>query len=185
MQKLPALLKARFKTGRFKHTQGVVRTAIRLAARHGASVERCEKAAWLHDCAKSLDRDAMKAFLTRAKADSLERRLPPLWHAPVGAYLARHEFGIKDREILQAVRFHSTGAPRMTRLQKILFVADYTEPGRPDWPELKELRPLSLKDLDLAFLEVLRHKMIDLLQNRRPLHPRSVEAYHFELLSPR
>jgi predicted HD superfamily hydrolase involved in NAD metabolism len=181
--RLAELLRPRLKSGRFKHTQGVVRTAARLAKRHHLSVQRVETAAWLHDCAKAMEREDMKRYLGRAKADAQERRMPPLWHAPVGAYLAEHEYGVKDPEILRAIRVHSTGAPKMSKIQKALFVADYTEPGRPDWPELKELRPLSLKDLDRAFFEVLRHKIMDLLQNNRPLHKRSVDAYHFSLKS--
>jgi predicted HD superfamily hydrolase involved in NAD metabolism len=174
---LQDLLRQRLKSARFKHTQGVARTAARLAKRHGVSAKRAELAGWLHDCAKGLDKPAMQALLKRSGADAEERSMPGLWHAPVGAWLARHEYKVKDTEILKAVRWHSTGAPRMTPLQKVLFVADYTEPGRP-WPELKTLRPLSLKNLNAAFLEVLRYKIADLLESHRPLHPRSVAAYH-------
>jgi predicted HD superfamily hydrolase involved in NAD metabolism len=178
MKKLRLRLKAGLKSGRFKHTEGVVRTAAKLAKRHGVSVKRASLAAMLHDCAKGLSRPELKALLKRAKADPQERRMPPLWHAPVGALLARREHGVKDQEILKAIRYHSTGAPGMSKLQKLLFVADYIEPNRPAWPELKALRPLAMKDLDLAFLEVLNLKLTDLLEHKRPLHSRSVDAYH-------
>jgi predicted HD superfamily hydrolase involved in NAD metabolism len=183
MDSLAKLLKPQLKSGRFRHTQGVVRTAARLARRHKISVKRVEIASWLHDCAKGLDAGAMKSMRQGAKLDAFEMALPPLWHAPIGAYLAKKIYGVRDKEILQAIRFHSTGAPKMTPLQKALFVADYIEPGRPAWPELKPLRKLALKNLDLAFLEVLGHKMTDLLKHKRHLHPRSVSAYHFALKS--
>lgn len=181
MKKLRADLKTRLKDGRFRHTAGVVKTASRLALRHGVSEARAVKAAWLHDCGKALDRAALKKLLGVAGADAQERALPPLWHAPVGALLARKIYGIKDSEILNAIRFHSTGAPKMTRLQKLLFVADYIEPGRPNWPELPALRRLAMRDLNLAFLEVLRQKMTDMIAHRRILHTRSIDAYHFAL----
>jgi predicted HD superfamily hydrolase involved in NAD metabolism len=183
VEALPKLLKDRFKAGRFRHTQGVVRTALRLAKAHHVSVKKVATAAWLHDCGKALERSEMKGLLTLAKADEEERRNPPLWHAAVGAYLAQHEYGVSDREILKAIRYHSTGAPQMTPLQKILFVADYSEPGRPNWPELKLIRGLAPKNIDLAFFEVLRHKMMDLLQHGRAIHSRSVATYHDSLKS--
>jgi predicted HD superfamily hydrolase involved in NAD metabolism len=175
---LEALLRQRLKSARFEHTLGVVKTAVKLARLHGVPVKSAALAAWLHDCAKALERGQMKRLLTRAGADSRERAMPALWHACVGAWLARHEYGVKNRETLKAIRYHSTGAPGMGKLQKLLFVADYIEPGRGKWPELKKLRLLARKDLDAAYLNVLSHKIADLLAHHRPLHPRSVAAYH-------
>ncbi len=188
MSPLPAGLKAELKkalkAARWEHTKGVARQAGLLAARHGVDPDRAELAGLLHDCGKALEREKMRPLLTRAGVDAQERLMPGLWHAPVGAYLARRHYGIRDGEILRAVRFHSTGAPRQTPLQRILFVADYTEPGRP-WPEAKPLRALALKNLDQAYLEVLKLKLDDLIQRARPLHSRSVSAYHDALKSLR
>jgi predicted HD superfamily hydrolase involved in NAD metabolism len=181
MASLEALLRQRLKSSRFEHTRGVARMAVELAERHGVDPERAARAAWLHDCGKGLEREEQLKLLGRCGADAEEKGMPPLWHAPVGAWLAKKEYGEKDPEILRAIRFHSTGAPGLTSLQKLLFVADYIEPGRPDWAELKELRPLARKDLAAAFIEVLRCKMADLLEHKRPLHSRSVKAWHFEL----
>ncbi len=178
MGEIEELLKGHLKPARYLHTLGVVKTAEKLAKRHRVAVARCRTAALLHDCAKTLERESIQHLLKRSGADALECQAPGLWHAPVGAWLARRTFGVKDPEILAAIRNHSTGAPGMTPLQKILFVADYIEPGRPKWPELKTLRPLAMRDLDRAFFEVLRHKLMDLLQNGRKIHPRSLAAYH-------
>ena len=177
-------LKSALKVARFAHTKGVVKTADRLARKHGVDPARARLAAWLHDCGKALDREAMQPLLRRARLDVQERALPALWHAPVGALLALRDYGLKDAEILRAIRFHSTGAPDQTRLQKLLFVADYIEPGRPLWDELPALRRLALKDLDAAWGQVLKHKLLDLLQRQRPLHPRSLAAYHAAFSRP-
>jgi predicted HD superfamily hydrolase involved in NAD metabolism len=174
---LAARLKAELKPARWEHTRGVMRTAERLAERHGVDPERARLAALLHDCGKALEKGALKRRLKEAGADAQERSLPALWHAPVGAWRARHEFGCRDAEILGAVRFHSTGAPGQSPLQKLLFVADYIEPGRPAWPELPALRRLAREDLDAAWGQALKHKLMDLLGRERPLHPRSLAAY--------
>jgi predicted HD superfamily hydrolase involved in NAD metabolism len=175
---LAARLKAELKPARWEHTRGVLRTAERLARRHGVDPARARLAALLHDCGKALEREALKRHLKEAGADAQERALPALWHAPVGAWRARHVYGCRDGEILAAVRFHSTGAPGQSPLQKLLFVADYIEPGRPAWPELPALRSLARRDLGAAWGQVLKHKLTDLLGRERPLHPRSLAAYH-------
>ena len=175
---LEALLKTRLKAQRFKHTRGVAKTALKLAKLHGVAKAKAELAGWLHDCGKALERKQMKRLLTKSGADRDERSMPGLWHAPVGAWLARHEYQVKDSEVLRAIRFHSTGAPKMTKLQQVLFVADYIEPGRPRWPGLPALRRLAQKNLAAAYLGVLKAKISDLLASHRHLHPRSVAAYH-------
>jgi predicted HD superfamily hydrolase involved in NAD metabolism len=175
---LAARLKAVLKGARYAHTRGVVKTAKALALRHGVSPKRAAIAAWLHDCAKALDRDAMKRLLRHAGVDRDERALPALWHAPVGAYLARRDYGVGDAEILGAIRWHTTGFKGQTPLQKVVFVSDYIEPGRPRWPELPALRRLAGRDLDAAWAQVLKHKLLDLVGRGRPLHPRSLAAYN-------
>jgi predicted HD superfamily hydrolase involved in NAD metabolism len=175
---LQARLKKALKRARYEHTLGVVKTVEKLARQHGLPLARCRLAAWLHDCGKALDRDAMLPLLRKAGADKDERGLPALWHAPVGAWLARHEYGLVDGEALAAIRFHSTGAPKQSPLQMALFVADYIEPGRPAWAELPALRRLARQDLRAAWAQVLRHKLMDLLDRERPLHARSLAAYH-------
>jgi predicted HD superfamily hydrolase involved in NAD metabolism len=183
-KKLAARLKTALKKARFEHTQGVVEMATRLAGWHRLPVERLRLAAWLHDCGKALEREDMLPLLRKAKADRHERALPALWHAPVGAWLAEHHYGLKDREILAAIRYHSTGAPEQTRLQMALFVADYTEPGRPSWPELPAMRRLARTDLRAAWAQGVKHKLVDLLERERPLHPRSLAAYHSAFHDP-
>lgn len=171
-------LRVALKSARFEHTQGVVDTAIKLARWHKVPEARLRQAAWLHDCGKALDRAAMQRLLRKAKADKAEQAMPALWHAPVGAWLAQQHYGLKDPEALAAIRFHSTGAPGQTPLQMALFVADYIEPGRPDWAELPALRRLARKNLKAAWAQVLKHKLADLIDRERPLHPRSLAAYH-------
>jgi predicted HD superfamily hydrolase involved in NAD metabolism len=156
----------------------VAATAERLAKAHGLDPRRARLAGLLHDCGKAWERDRLKAKLKAAGADAEEAALPALWHAPVGAWRARHDYDCRDAELLLALRYHSTGAPGQSPLQQLLFVADYIEPGRPKWPELPALRRLARKDLAAAWGQVLKYKLLDLVARERPLHPRSLEAYH-------
>ncbi len=175
---LKARLKSVLKPARYAHTRGVAATARSLALRHGIAPERAALAGWLHDCAKALERDALQRLLGPAGADAGERAVPALWHAPVGALLARREYGVRDPEVLRAIRLHTTGGPDPDPLAKVLFVSDFIEPGRPRWPELPALRRLARRDLDAAYFEVLRLKLLDLVSKGRPLHPRGLAAYH-------
>ncbi|MCP6368247.1 bis(5'-nucleosyl)-tetraphosphatase (symmetrical) YqeK, partial [Klebsiella pneumoniae] len=79
-----------------------------------------------------------------------------LWHAPVGAFLVRNEVGITDKEVLDAIAYHTSGRPGMTLLEKIVYVADYIEPGR-RFPGVDEVRELAKKDLNAALIQSLKN----------------------------
>ena len=84
-----------------------------------------------------------------------EVRNPSLLHAKVGAYFAEHKYDVTDPAILSAIRFHTTGKPDMSLLEKILYVADYIEPRRDKAPNLPKLRRLAFEDLDEALYQIL------------------------------
>ena len=96
-------------------------------------------------------------------------------HAPLGAILAEREYGISDEEILSAIRFHTTGHAGMTKLEKIVALADMTEPGR-DFPGVDEIRAISKRDLDAAMRERLTRSMAHVEERGLVLHPRSMET---------
>ena len=162
---------------RYKHSSGVAATARRLAKQHGLDEALAEQTGWLHDCAKALPAAEAEKQLGVSGADKEERATPALWHAPLGAWMAKARFGFRHKGALKAIRFHSTGAPGQDKFGRLIFVADYIEPNRPAWPELPALRRLARRNLDAAFLEVVRQKLIDLLKRGKRLHPRSVLAW--------
>lgn len=174
---LQARLKKLLKSARYDHTRGVVGTAEALAEAHGLDARAARVAAWLHDSAKSLAPARQKRLAKQAGADPHELSQPSLWHAPASASLAQQQFGISDPAILQAIRFHTTGAPSLGPLAKVLYVADYSEPGR-RYSGTKKLRKLGLADLDAAYREVLHEKLSWVVHKRQALHPRTVEAYN-------
>ncbi len=147
-------LKETLKPSRYEHTLGVTYTAVCLAMRYGYDLGKAETAGLLHDCAKCFDNQTILA-----RCDELgipvtddERLAPGVLHAKLGAYMAREEYGVDDPEILDAIECHTTGKPNMGTLDKILYMADYIEPGRDKAENLTEMRRLAFIDLDKACL---------------------------------
>ena len=109
-------------------------------------------------------------------ADNAHHRPAPVWHWVCAAILARTEWGVEDEEILAAVACHTTGRPHMTRLDKILFLADMTSADR-SYPEVELLRRLELEDLDRAMVEALRMNIQWLEESGKPVDPVSRKAW--------
>lgn len=142
---------------RFEHTLGVEFTSAALAMRYGADIQSARTAGLLHDCAKCLTDKERVSLCKKSNIPmtELERANPFLLHAKVGAYLARKLYGVKDPDILNAIRNHTTGRPGMSLLEKIVFIADYMEPGRNHAPNLEEIRKMAFTDLDQTLLKIL------------------------------
>ncbi len=155
---------------RYAHVVRVARLADRLAQRHGENPARARLAGLLHDLARLHSADALVAECeARGLAiDGFERRNPIVLHARLGAELARERFGVDDEGVLDAIRRHTVGAPDMSRLDAIVYVADGLEPGR-DFPEREAMERLAFADLDRGLEAVLRSSL-------RYLRTRGLEA---------
>ena len=142
---------------RFEHTLGVEYTAAALAMCYGASVEDARLAWLLHDCAKCLTDEKRLSICKKndIPVTEIEMRNPFLLHAKVGAFLAKEKYGVGKQDILNAILYHTTGHENMSLLEKIIFVADYIEPGRKQAPNLLEIRKLAFQNLDNAMLQIL------------------------------
>ena len=105
--------------------------------------------------------------------------LPHLLHSKLGAFKAKNEYGIEDQEILDAVRYHTTGRANMTLLEKIIFVADYIEPGRDKAVNLSEIRQLAFVDLDRALLRILEDTLIYLEEGKEEIDPQTRKTYEY------
>ena len=168
-QSIKRILKEELKASRYEHTIGVAKTAFDLALAHGCDPQRAYLAGLLHDCGKAVrysDQIATAEELGVELTDVEKAKPGALAHAKIGAKLAHTRFGVSDEEIRSAIEFHTTGKPDMTLLEKIIFVADYIEPGReiPSDPPLSVIRLTALTDLDRAvYLEL--SNMIRYLKN--------------------
>lgn len=138
---------------RFEHSVGVSYTAAALAMVYDSSSDFIHKAlvaGLLHDNAKCLSDSDLYLYSQKAGIDitESEKNTPFLLHGKLGAYYARKDYGIEDEDILNAITWHTTGRPGMSLLEKIIFTADYIEPGRTKQKNLCELRKLAFCDLD-------------------------------------
>ncbi|NLJ64402.1 MAG: HD domain-containing protein [Christensenellaceae bacterium] len=153
-----AMLKPVLSQSRLKHTISVRKTAVDLAYRHDAPMLKTSVAAMLHDCAKCMTHSAMQKiardkFLTE---DGEVLSSPALLHGVVGAYIAKSSYGIRDKDILNAITYHTVGRPNMTDVELCVLLADSIEPLRPKYPGLEEIRILAKCDLKSAALASLR-----------------------------
>ena len=181
-QALEAALTAQVTGERLAHTYRVVETARRLGRRHGADEGQVAVAALMHDYAKPLApadllREAERLGLT---IDPVERAEPHLLHGPVAAGLLAERGLVTDPDVLQAIAAHTTGRAGMSLLEKILYVADYVEPGR-RFPGVEVIRAEAEQSLDRALLHALEDSLVYLVQQGWLIHPGSVHARNWLL----
>lgn len=172
------LVKPHLTKHRYQHTIGVLHTALKLAKRFGASEKKTELAAIFHDYAKFRNREEMRELITTIWDDkNIVDYGDELLHAPCGAYFVEKEIGITDEEILNAIRYHTTGRPNMTLLEKIIFLADYIEPGR-HFPGVDDVRELAEVDLDEAIILALQRTIAFLMKRKQLIYPLTVATYN-------
>ena len=164
---------------RVAHVAGVESTAVRLAARWGEDPDRAAVAGILHDITKAFKREKQLKLCEKygIMLDNAERENPALLHARTGAELARELFGVSDA-VYDAIRWHTTGKPDMTVLEKIIYLADYTEPTR-NFSGVEELRALCLEDLDRAMALGLKMSIEDLRERGKPIFHDTMDAYNW------
>lgn len=180
-ENLTMLIKNRLPAGRFLHTLGVVESAQSLARKYGADAERARIAALLHDVAKPLSTEEIRRICEEGGDLVSEEELASekVLHARAGAIIAREEFGITDQEILDAIRYHTTGRPGMSLLEKIIFIADYIEPGRSKAPNLDRIRRESALDLNRSICMIARDTLQHLKETGAHIDPRSEETCEY------
>lgn len=160
---------------RFQHVQGVVQTADELARIHEVDPLRARVAAWLHDIAREWSREQLIDKATEYGIDAQYFAISELLHGHIAAVIGQREYGITDEELLDAVRFHTSARPKMSILEKLIFLADATEPGR-TYPEIEELREQTKKNLNAAMSLSLDQTLIYLIHKHQPIFPLTVEA---------
>ena len=143
---------------RFHHTLGVMYTCAALAMAHDCPIADAQLAGLLHDCAKCIPNKKKLKMCgeNRIPVTEFEKEHPFLLHAKLGAFVAKDKYGIRKKEILSAIAFHTTGKPDMSLLEKIVYIADYIEPGRDRAQNLPEIRKIAFQDLDECMYVILK-----------------------------
>lgn len=144
-------LEKMLKPERFRHSLGVAAMAVTMAGIFGEDAKKAYIAGLLHDCAKnlSLEENEIKCRDLDVMLDDYEKMHPPLMHAKIGAELVKTEFGIDDAQISEAIRWHTLGRADMSKLEKIIYVADMAERSR-NFPGVEEIRKVACENLDKA-----------------------------------
>ena len=166
---------------RFVHTLAVAGTAAFLAMCYGADIEKAEIAGLLHDCAKCLDVRKMQRLCEKAglEISPYERSSGSLLHSKAGSVLAAEKYGVTDPDLLNAIRYHTTGRPGMSLLEKIIFVADYIEPGRFSAKNLPLVRKMAFADIDEALLKILYDTLVYLNSTGNTVDPMTQKTYDY------
>lgn len=176
-------LKKELDKNRYEHTLGVMHTAGCLAMANGYDIKKAQLAGLLHDCAKCIPDDKKLKICKKngIEITEVERDNPFLLHAKLGAFVAKDTYGIEDEEILHAIAVHTTGAPDMSMLDKIVFIADYIEPMRDKAKNLAIIRKTAFQDLDEALKMILSDTINYLTgkKNDKNIDPMTLETYQF------
>lgn len=179
--KLQKKMKKVLEEKRYLHTLGVAYTAANLAFVYGYDDKKAFMAGLLHDVAKCISHQKrlMICKKNHIEITPIEEENPVLLHAKVGAFFAKEKYGVCDEEILNAIRFHTTGRPEMTLLEKIIYVADFVEPHRKKLPRLAEIRKISFEDLDMAIYMILENSLNYLEKGNAKIDNKTEETYLF------
>lgn len=174
-----AIIRTRLSDHRYHHSLCVAEEAARLAHRYGGDAARAYTAGLLHDIMKDTDKNAQLQILSDfgILLDEVEQVSPTLWHARAGEVFLRKVLRIEDEELLTAVRYHTTGRPGMSLLEKVLFVADFTSADR-TYDDVDEMRRLADVSLEDAMLYGIAYTIVDLINRERPIHPDTVATYN-------
>ena len=169
------------KPKRMPHVLGTEQEAVRLVRRYGGDETQARIAALLHDCTKKLDMAQQLALCEKygIMLDELEQKALKLLHSKTGAAIARDVFGVEDA-VYDAILYHTTGKPDMTRLEKIIYLADYIETTR-DFPGVDTLRKTVYEDLDKGLLMGLTMTVQEMEEMGNPVHHLTRDARDYLL----
>lgn len=164
---------------RLHHSLEVAKEAKYLAEKYNGDSEKAYVAGLLHDVLKEADREETFMYAEKygIKMTELEKNSNKLWHAIVGSAFIKNELGIKDEDILSAVRYHTTGRANMTLQEKILFIADFISSDR-SYNGVEEMRKKAEISLECAMLEGLSFTITELVENGKAVHPDTTDAYN-------
>lgn len=177
------IIKGRLTPRRFHHSLEVAKEARRLAEKYGADPSKAYTAGLLHDILKDTGGDAQLQILKDFDIlqDDIEKQAEKLWHAHSGAVFIRYVLGVRDEDILAAVRYHTTARAGMSELEKVLYLADFTSADR-DYPDVDEMRRQADIGIAPAMEYALCYSIRDLVEQKKAIHPDTLAAYNEVIL---
>lgn len=182
IEEINVYLKENLMEKRYIHTLGVVDTAKKLAEINGVSEEKAEIAALAHDVAKNLSKEKMKEMMkeNNITISALEENNSNLWHSIIAPIEAKAKLGIEDEEILDSIRWHTTGKENMSILTKIIYIADMIEPNR-NFNGIEDIRKVTFDNLDAGVYSGLTHNIAFLLTKNLLIDENTIKARNYFL----
>lgn len=172
-------LRGRLSKKRYTHCVNVAFEARQLAEIFGADTDKAYFAALLHDVCKEIPFEQQREMVVASSqaVSRTELSSRPLWHAIAGAYFAKHNLGVDDLEVLNAIRFHTIGRAGMSKIEEIVYLADLISVDR-TYKDVRKMKKLAYTDLDLAMLEALRFAISSILEKSGYIPNYTIEAYN-------
>lgn len=185
-EKIITLIRSKLSADRFNHSLNVADSAKELALSYGADSDKAYTAGLLHDVMKNASEEEQLGVLSEAGIELMpvERENKKLWHAIAGAAYVKFVMGIDDRDIIRAVRYHTTGRSGMSLLERIVYLADYISADR-NYNGVEDMRRLCKSDSDEAILYALTFGIPDLVSKGRVIHPDSIDLYNEVIIKKR
>ncbi len=183
-EQLKEILESRLTPKRFIHSLNVAESAVELARLYGGDTDKAYTAGLIHDCCKDTPAAEQLTFMLRngMELNECEINAAKLYHAMCGSLYIQKEFGVTDGDIINAVRYHTTGRKNMSLLEKIVFIADFIGAER-DYDGVEVMREKAVRSLDEAIVEGLGFTIKDLIHKGVLVHPDTVDAYNDALLN--
>lgn len=184
LTEMDVLLKQSLKPNRYIHSVNTMKEAILLAEHYGENKDIAAISGLLHDCAKNLnDIETLKYCEANSiELNEVEKNQLFLMHGSVGAIIAKEKYGITDEVILNSIKYHTTGYSKMSMMDKIIFLADYIEPGRTH-SGVDCARKLAYVDIDKALICAFNNVINYVIGQNGLIHPFTIEARNSILLS--
>ena len=168
---------------RFKHSIGVSKMAKELAKKYGIDEEKAAKCGLMHDMAKEISEEECLKYAKEndMKLIDIERKNPKLLHGPIGAIICKKNYGF-DKDMCNSIKWHTTGRPNMSMLEKIVFVADKIDETR-KYDDVEKYRELAFEDIDEAILEITNYVIKKNIDKGKTLSEKSIQTRNYILLN--
>lgn len=183
IEEIKEKLKGILSEERYLHSIGTMEKAVELAQKFNCDVKKAQVAGLLHDCAKCFPKDELLKY--KDNFEDCEKLSEKTWHAPVGAIIAKKDWGVTDEEILSSIRWHTVGKIGMSEFEKIIFIADKIETRTRELEFRKKIEKALNKNnnLDEALLKSFKITIKSLLKRKLPICYQTVDVYNYLISS--
>lgn len=180
INELRDILKIRLSKKRYTHSLNVADAALKLAEKYGADIEKAYLAGLVHDICKEVPTDEQLAMAQKCRQgiDETEKKIPALYHAAAGSWYGENVLHIHDEDILNAVRYHTTGRAGMSRLEECVYLADLISEDR-TYKDVGRMRRLAFEDINGAMLEAARFTLSDVIAKGSFIPENSMQTYNY------